>query len=93
MALRRSASTLTLTVSARNPANGVRTTEESPEAVIEALDEGLVYGAKDLPDGASFDEETHTLTFSPAEVGEYEVTFTLDDGVIPVEKTITITVK
>ena len=83
--------TLTLTVSARNPANGVRTTQEQPEAVIEALDEGLVYGAQNLPEGASFDAETHTLTFTPAAVGEYEITFTLDDGVIPVEQTVTIT--
>ncbi len=84
--------TLTLTISARNPANGVRTTDTSPEAVIEALDEGLVYGAQDLPEGASFDADAHVLTFTPAETGAYEITFTLDDGVIPVEKTITITV-
>ena len=85
--------TLTLTVSARNPANGGRTTLEQPEAVIEALDEGLVYGAQNLPEGASFDAETHTLTFTPAAAGEYEITFTLDDGVIPVEETVTITVQ
>lgn len=85
--------TLEFVVSARNPANGVRTTETKPEAVIEALDEGLVYGAANLPEGASFDAETKTFTFKPAAAGEYQVTFTLDDGVIPVEKTITITVE
>lgn len=71
----------------------MRTTLEQPEAVIEALDEGLVYGAQNLPEGASFDAETHTLTFTPAAAGEYEITFTLDDGVIPVEETVTITVQ
>lgn len=81
------------TVSARNPANGVRTTEDKPEAVIEALDEGLVYGAKNLPEGAAFDAQTHTFSFTPSAAGEYEVTFTLEDGVIPVEKTVKITVE
>ena len=84
---------LSFVVSARNPANGVRSTDERPDAVIEALDDGLVYGAKDLPDGAAFDAESHVFTFTPAAAGEYTVTFTLDDGVIPVEKTVTITAK
>lgn len=81
---------IAITVAARNPALGVRTTQEQPEAVIRMLDEGLVYGAKNLPEGASFDAQTHTLTFIPQAAGEYEITFTLDDGVIPVEKTVTI---
>lgn len=85
--------TISLTVAARNPANGVRMTEQQPDAVIEVLDEGLVYGAKELPEGAAFDAETRTFTFTPAAAGEYSVTFTLDDGVIPVEKTVTITVE
>lgn len=83
--------TLSLEISARNPANGVRTTEEEPEAMIEALDQGLVYGAEKLPTGASFDVNTHVFTFTPAAAGTYSATFTLDDGVIPVEKTISIT--
>ena len=40
--------TLTLTVSGRNPANGVRTTQPQPAAVIEALDGGLTYGTAGL---------------------------------------------
>lgn len=84
--------TLKLTVSARNPANGVRTTEKQPDAVIEALDQGLVYGAKRLPIGASFDATTHMLTFKPVAKGSYRVILILDDGVIPVEKTVNITV-
>lgn len=84
--------TLTLKISARNPANGVRTTQPQPEAVIEALDGGLTYGAESLPAGASFDAGAHTLTFKPTKAGTYEVVFTLDDGVIPVKKSIKITV-
>ena len=60
--------------------------------MIEALDDGLVYGVKDLPEGAVFDPDTHTFTYTPQEAGSFEVTFTVDDGVIPVEKTIIITV-
>lgn len=84
--------TLTLKISARNPANGLRTTQKQPEAVIEALDGGLTYGAERLPAGASFDSASHTLTFTPAKVGTYPITFTLDDGVIPEKKTIRIVV-
>ena len=85
--------TLTLTVSGRNPANGVRTTQPQPAAVIEALDGGLTYGTAGLlPLGASFDAGSHTLTFTPKAKGTYKVTFTLDDGVIPVSKTVKITV-
>ena len=84
--------TLTLKISARNPANGLRTTQKQPEAVIEALDGGLTYGAERLPAGASFDSASHTLTFTPAKAGTYPITFTLDDGVIPEKKTIRIVV-
>ena len=84
--------TLTLKISARNPANGLRTTQKQPEAVIEALDGGLTYGAERLPAGASFDAASHTLTFTPAKAGTYPITFTLDDGVIPEKKTIRIVV-
>lgn len=84
--------TLSLKISARNPANGVRTTQAKPAAVIEALDDGLTYGTEKLPAGASFDAASHTLTFTPAKAGTYNVTFTLDDGVIPEKKTICIVV-
>lgn len=84
--------TLSLKISARNPANGARTTQAKPAAVIEALDAGLIYGVEKLPAGASFDAASHTLTFTPAKAGTYNVTFTLDDGVIPEKKTIRIVV-
>lgn len=85
--------TLELTVSARNPANGVRTTQPKPEAVIKPLDAGLRYSTGRLPLGASFNEASHTLTFEPKVPGVYSITFMLDDGVIPVKKTISITVQ
>lgn len=84
--------TLTLTVSARNPANGIRTIEKQPEAVVEALDSGLSYGVGHIPEGASFDSDTHTLVYKPVSKGTQKVEFTLDDGVIPVTKTVRITV-
>ncbi len=84
--------TLSLKISARDPANGARTTQAKPAAVIEALDAGLIYGTEKLPAGASFDAASHTLTFTPAKAGTYNVTFTLDDGVIPEKKTIRIVV-
>lgn len=85
--------TLRLTVSARNPANGVRTTQPRPEAVIQPLDAGLRYSTGWLPLGASFDAADHTLTFAPKAAGVYSITFILEDGVIPVKKTIRITVQ
>ncbi len=84
--------TLSLTVSARNPANGVRTTDKKPDAVIEPLDGGLTYSAENLPRGASFDAATRTLSFKPAAAGTYNITFVITDGVIPVKKTIAVTV-
>ncbi len=83
----KSAENLTLTISARNP--GVET-EGIKNAVL--VDESLTYSASHLPPGASFNSETHTLTWPSPEKGEYRVTFTIDDGIIPVEKSIKIIV-
>ncbi|MEQ2456013.1 glycosyl hydrolase family 28 protein [Flavonifractor hominis] len=79
--------TLTLTVVARNPAaetEGVRDQAAS--------DATLTYSVQNLPDGASFNASTHTLTWTPTKAGTYEVTFVADDGVLPVSTTATITV-
>lgn len=78
---------LVLTVSARNPAaetEGMRSTEKT--------DESLVYSASGLPEGASFAAATHTLTWNNADVGEYDIIFTADDGVIPVSTSVRISV-
>ena len=82
--------TLSVTVEARNPTDGIPSFEEAPEAVINDDGKDLVFGTEDLPEGASFDAETHQFTFTPNAPGEYAVTFTLDDGVIPVKRTVTL---
>jgi len=80
--------TLTFTVNARNPAAEVNGTRDQA-----AADATLTYHASDLPAGAKFDSKTKTFTWTPAEVGEYQATFTVVDGVLPVTKTITIKVE
>lgn len=81
---------LAFTLQARNPAIAARTTADQPEAKITLADEGLAYGMTDGPDTAAFDEASHEFRFTPEKAGDVSVTFTLDDGVIPVKKTITI---
>lgn len=74
---------LTFTIAARNPANGLN----------EDSDAGLVYSASGLPEGAAFDAETQTFTWASPAAGEYTVTFTVDDGVIPVSTTVAVTIQ
>ncbi len=52
----------------------------------------LTYSASGLPAGAAFSGQTFTWTPSAAQVGTYQVTFTLSDGKYQDSKTITITV-
>ena len=78
---------VSVTVAARNPA-----AERDGERNLELSDATLVYSASGLPEGAVFDSSTHTLTWKNAVKGEYEVTFTVDDGVIPVSKSVKISV-
>lgn len=59
----------------------------------EKTDESLVYSASGLPDGASFDAATRTLTWNNAAEGEYDIIFTADDGVIPVSTSVRISVR
>ena len=64
---------------------------------IEATDpdgDSLRYSASSLPQGASFDVDTHTFTWAPDynQAGSYPVTFTVTDGLLPAQETITITV-
>lgn len=71
------------TVEARNPATDYPTNP---------LPNTLVYSASNLPEGAAFDPETRVFGWTPSESGVYTVTFTIDDGVIPVSKDVTVTV-
>jgi hypothetical protein len=52
----------------------------------------LVYSASGLPAGANFSGQTFTWTPSTAQVGSYQVTFTVSDGKTQDAQTITITV-
>ncbi|WP_051250654.1 LamG-like jellyroll fold domain-containing protein [Paenibacillus harenae] len=57
--------------------------------------EEIVYGATDLPDGATFDAETRTFEWTPAleQGGIYSVTFTVASGDLSTSQTIKATVK
>ena len=54
----------------------------------------LVYSASNLPDGASFDPETKTFSWTPRydQAGIYTVHFEVSDGVLTDEEDVTITV-
>ncbi len=79
---------LSLKVSARNPSIEREGIKDSKKA-----DESLIYSASNLPEGAQFDTETHTLTWENPVKGEYNIKFTIDDGVIPVSKTVKVSVR
>jgi hypothetical protein len=59
----------------------------SPDAV-------KVYSSN-LPDGAKFDEESFTFTWCPTkeQCGEYDLTFIINDGVLPEKMSVKICVK
>lgn len=54
--------------------------------------DGLAYSARDLPDGASFENQTFTWTPGYSQAATYQVTFTVSDGRLDDSETITITV-
>ncbi len=56
--------------------------------------EKLIYVAKDLPEGATFDPATMTLAFAPTfeQSGEYTTTISLTDGEFTVEQPVKLTV-
>jgi hypothetical protein len=56
--------------------------------------EKLKYTALNLPEGATFDEATMTLSWTPTyeQSGEYNTTITLTDGEFTVEQPLTLTV-
>jgi hypothetical protein len=69
---------LTFVVSARSIADGA----------------ALQYSASQLPAGATFDAATRTFTWTPqgGQAGAHVIRFTVDDGVLPVHKDVTVTV-
>lgn len=74
-------------VEARNPA-----AERDGERDQAASDATLEYSVKNLPAGAKFDPATKEFTWPAPKAGIYHVTFTADDGVLPVSTTVTIEV-
>lgn len=56
--------------------------------------DSLDYSANGIPDGADFNELTHTFTWTPDydDSGSYDVTFTVSDGTLSYSETITISV-
>lgn len=54
----------------------------------------LTYSAANLPDGATFDPSTQSFSWTPtkAQAGSHTVTFTVDDGVLPVSTSVAISV-
>ena len=77
--------TLTLTPVLRCPAQ----TEGGEDA---GIPDDIRCGVTGLPEGAAFDEQACTLTWTPDRPGRFELTFTAEDGVLPVERKVTVTV-
>ncbi len=60
----------------------------------EDTDNTLTYTAQDLSQGASFDTQTHTFSWTPSfeQAGDYQVTFKVSDGKEEASVTVPITV-
>jgi polygalacturonase len=63
-------------------------------AVTPVASAKLSYSAANLPSGASFDAATRSFSWTPGaqQQGSHNVTFTVDDGVLPVSASVTIEV-
>jgi len=97
-----SACTLTLTV--RNPASDISTEADNGMIYnekaarlnhsVQGMDIPLTLYCGNLPPGAAFDPIRKEFTWIPTseQIGEYVVTFTVDDGIIPEKTDIRITV-
>ncbi len=86
----------------RNPA----TDGTTGEAEGKSYNEGIVFNnytvecqsgtiwiqAENLPEGADFDELAGSFIWTPEEEGEYDITFTANDGVIPISMTVHVSV-
>jgi hypothetical protein len=54
----------------------------------------LVYSTAKLPAGATFDPTTQEFAWTPTQrqIGTHTITFTVNDGVLPVDEAVAITV-
>ncbi len=96
--------TCTFTLTVRNPASDI--SDEADNGIIyneqvfnrhhsvKGVDRPLTLSCENLPEGASFDSESKTFTFTAtaSAVGTHEITFTINDGIIPESATVTIRV-
>lgn len=60
----------------------------------DAENDPLTYSASSLPLGATFDVNTHLFSWTPAQIGIYTITFSINDGKnkdVPQQVTITVT--
>lgn len=92
------------TLTARNPAtdisneadNGIIYNEQSARLnySVKGAKVTLTLSCANLPEGAAFDAESSSFSWTPApdQVGEHAVTFVADDGIMPEKMTVKITV-
>ncbi len=92
----------TLILTVRNPASDISEQEDNGMIYnepskrlnysVQGIDIPLVLSCSSLPSGASFDPEQGIFLWTPTEAqqGDYFITFTVDDGVIPENTTVKI---
>ncbi len=92
-----------LQLTVRNPAteisdeayNGIIYNEQAAKGSfsVKGARVHLTLSCDNLPEGASFDEATGLFAWTPAAPGEYSITFTADDGLIPEKMTLHVKVR
>ena len=78
------------------PYNGIVYGQQMPlHHSVKGVKTALRFSAENIPAGASFDAEKRLFCWCPgaSQTGDHEVTFTVDDGVIPEKMTIRFTVE
>jgi len=94
----------TLTLTVRNPAtdisdkahSGVIYNEQAARNYsVKGADVTVKLSCENLPQGAAFDPANGVFSWHPqaSQTGEYEITFTADDGIIPERMTVKLTVR
>ena len=63
------------------------------EYVVECESGTILMQAENLPYGADFDTLSGNFIWTPEKEGEYHITFTADDGVIPISMQVNIIVE
>lgn len=66
--------------------------DDGAEYVVECESGTILMQAEGLPYGADFDTLSGNFIWTPEKEGEYKITFTADDGVIPISMSVNIIV-